>query len=206
MQIEAGKYYKTRDGQKVGPMVDFSSCGEPGSFIEVVGDGRWWSRDGIGNNEALNLDLIAEWTGPAEQPVAEPRGVAHFNPKNGDRFVCTWTECTWWTVGRVYVWRDGLTDDDGSGNNGANATFRRADPEPVATPAVSDRVVPLPAAVTFHDAEGYAVELSGIGDTVRLAVKYDADMIGYPLTPATALGLAHWLTVFADAADAGEGA
>lgn len=53
LKIEAGKFYMTRDGRKVGPMLDHY-----GSFIVVRGDGRIWESDGKGHGGAE--DLIAE--------------------------------------------------------------------------------------------------------------------------------------------------
>ena len=61
LQIKAGKYYRTRDGRKVGPMIR-----EPdGNYMANHPDGRGtasWMRDGIryGGGEP-KADLIAEW-------------------------------------------------------------------------------------------------------------------------------------------------
>lgn len=62
LTIEAGRYYKTRDGRKVGPMEVLSESG--GTFYEVVGDGRLWSGEGTGGNLAEGEDLIALWPEP----------------------------------------------------------------------------------------------------------------------------------------------
>lgn len=61
MQLEVGKYYKTRDGRKVGPMVN-----------REVGDGYpWYCEGGVGfwsdagvrqKKDSAHSDLIAEWT------------------------------------------------------------------------------------------------------------------------------------------------
>jgi hypothetical protein len=71
MKIEAGKYYRTRDGRKVGPMVNYEwgDRRDDVAFIENYGDGRFWSTSGIyrkGTNDTC--DIIAEWT---ESPVRE---------------------------------------------------------------------------------------------------------------------------------------
>ena len=55
--IETGKFYRTRDGRKVGPMDEWVSD----QFRERVGDGRYWTVDGVGHHEAKGEDLIAEW-------------------------------------------------------------------------------------------------------------------------------------------------
>lgn len=60
MKIEAGKFYKTRDGRKVGPMRE---CGKlyrwkgimNGTSYTYLSNGTWL--DGVENNK----DLIAEW-------------------------------------------------------------------------------------------------------------------------------------------------
>lgn len=58
MKIEAGKYYKTRDGQKIGPMMADSV-----STLAAVVNGGWKSffiQNGINLHDS-NLDLISEW-------------------------------------------------------------------------------------------------------------------------------------------------
>ncbi len=55
--IETGKFYRTRDERKVGPMDGWTSD----RFRERAGDGRYWTLDGIGHCEAKGEDLIAEW-------------------------------------------------------------------------------------------------------------------------------------------------
>jgi|GEM_PF-4227049 len=59
LQIEAGKYYRTRDGRKVGPMQE-SGCDEWPWIVEV-GDGRCWHNDGSEVAHTKSGDLIAEW-------------------------------------------------------------------------------------------------------------------------------------------------
>lgn len=65
LKIEAGKFYKTRDGRKVGPMVEWVS----GQFREKIGDGRFWLSGGKGRCAAADEDIIAEWI---DEPVAKP--------------------------------------------------------------------------------------------------------------------------------------
>ncbi len=89
---------------------------------------------------------------------------------------------------------------------GTDATFRRADPEPVVAPAVPDRAVPLPAAVIIAHGAG-EFRVGADEDIVQLHMDDDdGGGLFAHITPATARALAHWMTVFADAADAGEGA
>lgn len=68
MKIEAGKYYRTRDGRKVGPMrafcgKDFDIDDERNPHGDEVND-SWWRASGKRGAyyEDSNLDLIAEWT------------------------------------------------------------------------------------------------------------------------------------------------
>jgi len=78
MKIEAGKYYRTRDGRKVGPMKgEFGYCTsqEHGSK-EWRGDGKYWNGEGSGRD----WDLIAEWTDkPANEAPKPPLGVEEYS-------------------------------------------------------------------------------------------------------------------------------
>ncbi|WP_157733211.1 hypothetical protein [Bosea sp. AS-1] len=66
LQIEAGKYYKTRDGRKVGPMEHWNFYNEqffhaPSSEL----NGEYWQKNGVNSEPHIgqdrDLDLIAEW-------------------------------------------------------------------------------------------------------------------------------------------------
>ena len=61
MEIKAGKYYKTRDGHKVGPMIREAD----GDFMANHPDGRGtvsWKPDGVRyKGREPEADLIAEW-------------------------------------------------------------------------------------------------------------------------------------------------
>ena len=67
MQLEVGKYYKTRDGRKVGPLKDWPDriwkfkCGE--SYYKSDGHHEY---DDYGSH-VHECDLIAEWT---DEPVS----------------------------------------------------------------------------------------------------------------------------------------
>jgi hypothetical protein len=74
MKIEAGKYYKTRDGKKafvehVFQKSPFSGSSPPGytsfGFIEGNGQVEWWTADGfyVTRGQGCN-DLVAEWVDP----------------------------------------------------------------------------------------------------------------------------------------------
>lgn len=65
LTIQAGRYYKTRDGRKVGPMISFY-----GNFIKAHGDDFVYAPDGRRDFvDTPNEDIIAEWVD--EPAVAE---------------------------------------------------------------------------------------------------------------------------------------
>lgn len=70
MKIEAGKYYKTRDGRKVGPAKD-NSDGDPIATypFDVPHDGNFYgyTADGKSCIECREDDIVAEWTSLAIQ-------------------------------------------------------------------------------------------------------------------------------------------
>jgi hypothetical protein len=68
MQIEEGKFYKDRDGEKVGPM---------GVRPNYEGPYKWWDEfclsyrgDGCFCDEPHDADLIEEWKEPTALPLA----------------------------------------------------------------------------------------------------------------------------------------
>jgi len=70
MKIEAGKYYRTRDGRKVGPMkYEDHSDNQPWT------DGaRYYCHDGnwLPEGHPSSNDLIAEWTDEPAAPKPSP--------------------------------------------------------------------------------------------------------------------------------------
>lgn len=73
MKIEAGKYYRTRDGQRVGPMRE---NGVPTVYRWSVGfeGGAFWDDSGRGAN-ARSPDLIAEWAESDLATITTPFGL-----------------------------------------------------------------------------------------------------------------------------------
>jgi hypothetical protein len=62
MKIEAGKYYRTRDGQKVGPM---NNTDNEGAKFYSIATGLYFEDGTFGYGESIRcprLDLISEWT------------------------------------------------------------------------------------------------------------------------------------------------
>ncbi|MGO8211883.1 ribosomal protein L7/L12 [Rhizobium ruizarguesonis] len=86
LTITAGKFYKTRDGRKVGPLrtwPDLDGNPYPDRLCEAHGDGRYWMLDGKG---VCADDLIAEWVDEPATAIANDNAApAKFNV--GDR-VC----------------------------------------------------------------------------------------------------------------------
>lgn len=63
MKLEVGKYYRTREGRKVGPLQISESGDEGGFWIDCYGLIRQDGRYGYGERSFQStLDLIAEWT------------------------------------------------------------------------------------------------------------------------------------------------
>lgn len=72
MQIEAGKFYRTRDGRKVGPICR-GEVSNPGYYWrsangQLLGYGSAWHKDGSFHESESCRDLIAEWTDEPDKP------------------------------------------------------------------------------------------------------------------------------------------
>ena len=106
LKLEAGKYYKTRDGRKVGPMreLDRNKTDWPWTDkLEDMPDQRY-TDDGKEIGTGSDFDLIAEWQDETPSPIREVTrrelvagkyGAVHLvNIPNGD-----WTigidDCNW---------------------------------------------------------------------------------------------------------------
>lgn len=100
MKIEEGKYYRTRDGEKVGPM-------RPEAGHWHISDGRLWSDEGKrwSRNNSHN-DIVSEWVEDQKFKIGD-RVVVVENSRNCD-FLDEY-------VGRQFVIKD-KDEGDGSGN------------------------------------------------------------------------------------------
>ena len=113
MKLEVGKYYRTRDGRKVGPiyLAGREESGHPWQCKSTSKEGApcWTSEGLIGWKPVGKSDLIAEWT---DEP--ETGTLAELNVKPGDvvEFV---KGCHWWKDGKQYVCdsKGYLTDETG---------------------------------------------------------------------------------------------
>ena len=66
MKLEEGKYYKTRDGRKVGPMESWPSYQDKHLFMS---GGLLWMADGTGyKGEHPEQDIVSLWKDEATEP------------------------------------------------------------------------------------------------------------------------------------------
>lgn len=74
MKIETGKYYKTRDGNKVGPMYNYDNTAYCWN-VPGEREGRWsvFGEDGYATHGAVDNhgDIIAEWQEPMKYKVGD---------------------------------------------------------------------------------------------------------------------------------------
>lgn len=66
MKLEVGKYYKTRDGRKVGPMLLWGDIEYPFSDHPISGTSIW-KDDGSSTYHRQECTIISEW--PSDSPV-----------------------------------------------------------------------------------------------------------------------------------------
>ena len=104
MNVEAGKYYRTRGGERVGPAVRDAACTfADDGFVWRVGE-YTYTDEGACGWEPDEDDIVAEW-GEADEKAATPK----FRP--GDRVRCLETCMDAFTKGNVYTVRDTMDDD-----------------------------------------------------------------------------------------------
>lgn len=95
MKLEVGKYYRTRDGQKVGPMYLIPTITDLHRFTFTHNGGvSCWSEAGISWSDKVSRDLIAEWQDEpaqttratildtAKQYVTHDRQATHGKPED----------------------------------------------------------------------------------------------------------------------------
>lgn len=81
IQLETGKFYKTRDGRKVGPMVKSAWAGFTDGSRSVTSQ-RWEADGSFISGQIGNLDLVAEWIDkPASNDNAPVAGQLAAKPK-----------------------------------------------------------------------------------------------------------------------------
>jgi hypothetical protein len=78
---EAGKFYATRDGRKVGPI--FRWQGAPSPYHWADQQGWCWDEDGHANVISTANDLVSEW-GVDEAPTIAPQAGKTYRMRNGE--------------------------------------------------------------------------------------------------------------------------
>lgn len=74
MQIEAGKYYRNRTGNKIGPMSKREHAAYPWIGNDRYGDGASFTNSGRYNTSVAehNFDLVAEWQDEPAAALSNP--------------------------------------------------------------------------------------------------------------------------------------
>lgn len=166
LQLEAGKFYRTRDGRKVGPIskMDFGD-----GYPFEVGAGWWVSPSGEAQAGSVGPDLIAEWVDEPQEdePVAaatQPKFKVGDVVKFRDNYP-SWAAGEKATVIGINVWGDDgiqVEMDDGS----------------ISTEEQSD-LVPATATNTPTPTTGFTVPLCAYEDAVTTTALGDAYVAGY---------------------------
>lgn len=191
MKIEAGKYYRTRGGERVGPAVrDLVHGFADDGFVWRVGE-YTYRDDGTFSWIADDADIVAEW-----DDAAAPK----FQP--GDRVRCLGDAEDQFTKGKVYTVREftGMSirvveDDNGSKNGWLAEKFEHADTPTPNNPCIKTvtRREVVPGEMIFDCHACLQITEVGSGDIPNVVIS------GYAFT-ATALREA--ATAFSEIADA----
>lgn len=189
LKIEAGKFYKTRDGRKVGPIVvDKYHDRRFGWRVEhefKAEFGKAWRSDGtfhvvLGTQH--NADLVAEW---ADEPIVATNDNAQPKFKVGDRVKCLKSYPGQFTAGKEYVvsadhfGRKGESvkvkfDDSGSTSNGWLPEFFELYTPTTTIVALIENGQPKPSSTPHvHTSTGAAEK-----EAKRLAAKYKGKKFG----------------------------
>lgn len=85
LRIVVGRYYRTRDGRKVGPMRDYGHSTNLSGPVSGDDYNRCYNPDGTHEFGETNIDLVAEWAGPEPVAVASATATPAGKFKVGDR-------------------------------------------------------------------------------------------------------------------------
>ncbi|TIL38562.1 hypothetical protein [Mesorhizobium sp.] len=148
LRIEAGKFYKTRDGRKVGPVKHYDHFTD--GYAYEAEFGLWVNACGKNQGSAHGNDLIAEWQ---DAPV-----VAEAKFKVGDRVGCTNNKWTTYVVKALdgdKVSVAGLREDGSEIHTfrGQDASIFYLLPQAVTAPAPTT----MADIVRKHSSEGTAI-------------------------------------------------
>ncbi len=193
LKIEAGKFYKTRDGRKVGPAFisgNIATFGSTGNYASAVwsDDGRSSSRD-----DKLSLkdnDIIAEWIDEPVTKASNDNAKPKF--KVGDRVRCLESYYGQFTAGKEYVVATDhfgreyesvkvKRDDGGSTENGWLPKFFELVAPTTTIVALIESGQPKPSS-TPHV---HTSEVAAHKEATRLAAKYKGKKFGVFTLTAT---------------------
>jgi hypothetical protein len=195
LKIEAGKFYKTRDGRKVGPAFIVGICAVFGNDSNHAG--AVWADDGRSSHRGDKLslkdnDIIAEWI---DEPVAKPSNdnaqpkfkvgdrVKRFRGNNPGSKVGH--EATISKIEDISGWdEDGpwLKFEDGTSGYATSFNFVAATPTPTTTiVALIENGQPKPSSTPHVHASTGAAEK----EAKRLAAKYKGKQFGVFTVTAT---------------------
>jgi hypothetical protein len=193
--IEAGKYYRTRDGRKVGPIrIDEHDDQYPlGARCEAEDCTLWYTAGGHYWTTELKSehDLIAEWVHePAVAVAASNDNAAPAKFKVGDRVLVTHTDYPQIPVGTITHIVE--IDDDGhadlwckgfdEGLRFFSSEFTVAQPAPTAIVAIIENGQPKPATRPYV----HATEAAAGKEAARLAGIHKGQEFGvYVLSGST---------------------
>lgn len=184
IKIEAGKFYKTRDGRKVGPVRLKATHGSDGPY-RINGLWNYLENGLVGSisNGDHKDDLIAEWI---DKPAAKPSNDnAKPNFKVGDRVKCLKSYPGQFTAGKEYVVSADhfgrkyesvkvKFDDAGSTENGWLPEFFELVTPTTTIVALIENGQPKPSSTPHVHASTGAAEK----EARRLAAKYKGKQFG----------------------------
>lgn len=185
LKIEAGKFYKTRDGRKVGPVRLKATHGSDGPY-RINGLWNYLENGLVGSisNGDHKDDLIAEWI---DKPAAKPSNDnAKPNFKVGDRVKCLKSYPGQFTAGKEYVVSADhfgrkyesvkvKVDDAGSTENGwLPEFFELSKPKTTTIVALIENGQPKPSPTPHVHSSTSAAEK----EAKRLAAKYKGKQFG----------------------------
>ncbi|QWY83257.1 ribosomal L7/L12 domain-containing protein [Rhizobium phage RHph_X2_25] len=184
LTIEAGKYYRTRDGRKVGPMETYDLPDEDLLSAKLDGNSKLFNRDGSHHYKNHDYDLIAEWVD--EHPTASNDNAVKPKFKVGDKIKNPKGWIRFYTVtkvegGKVWIDADGYKmgyDIDGV-DWLVEVAATSATTQPTAIVALIENGQPKPANVPFV----HATEQAASKEAARLASLHKGKQFGvYVLT------------------------
>jgi hypothetical protein len=187
LTIEAGKFYKTRDGRKVGPVRRDGEFREghwywSAPYVDGIHTANWCQSGSFYERGEYSLDLIAEWV---DDPANDNAAPAKF--KVGDRVRCVVADdCGLLTFGREYIvnsfdgdYVNAYWDNGKTGGMDKSRFVLVTTTQPTAIVALIEDGQPKPASRPYV----HATEASARVEASRLASVHKGQQFGvYVLT------------------------